>query len=165
MPPFYEDYIWEVENVDILKALEAYDVIMEDDALQKCNMLQDAVYEEGKWTIKEIFQHIIDNERIFSYRALRFARLDKNVLPGYDQNLYIPQMRTDRKSVNTLAIEFNLLRRANIMLFKEFPNVLLKRTGFIDKVEISVLAIGFAMVGHQKHHANVIKERYFPLLD
>ncbi len=165
LPEFYDRYILQVEDIEILKALENYDSIIDDEGLQKCNMLQDEVYEDGKWTIKEIFQHIIDTERIMAYRALRIARYDKTPLAGFDENEYGKEMRMQHKSINTLAIEFNLLRRANTMMFKEFKNVILKRKGIASSTEISVLALGFMIVGHQKHHISVIKEKYFALLD
>ncbi|MEZ5008416.1 MAG: DinB family protein [Chitinophagales bacterium] len=165
IPPFYDTYINQVEDIDILRALENYDSIIDDEGLQKCNMLQDEVYEEGKWTVRDIFQHIIDTERIMAYRALRFARYDQTVLPGFDENHYAEFMRSENKSINTLAIEFNLLRRSNTLMFKEFQNVVLKRKGFVDKTQISVLALGFVIVGHQKHHIGVIKDKYFPLID
>lgn len=165
LPPFYDTYINQVEDIDILRALENYDALMDDESLQKCKMLGDAVYQEGKWTTRDIFQHIIDTERIMSYRALRFARNDKTVLAGFDENHYGDEMQSKHKSVNTLAIEFNLLRRANTMMFKEFKHEILRRKGFVNQTEISVLALGFVLVGHQKHHTRVIKEKYFPLLD
>ena len=165
LPAFYDRYIEQVEDIEILKALENYDEIIDDEGLKNCQMLQDSTYDEGKWTIKEIFQHIIDTERIMAYRALCFARNDKNILAGFSEIEYAKEMRTEKKSIATLAIEFGLLRRANTHLFKEFPNVILKREGLIDKTSISVVSLGFVMVGHQKHHIRVLRERYFPLLD
>ncbi len=165
LSPFYDRYIEQVEDIEILKALENYDQIIDDEGLKNCQMLKGMTYAEDKWKVKELFQHIIDTERIMAYRALRFARNDKQVLPGFDENNYALEMRTEKKSVATLAIEFGLLRRANTLMFKEFPNVILKRRGIIDQTEISVLALGFVMVGHQKHHIKILKEKYFPLLD
>ena len=117
-------------------------------------------YAVGKWTIKEIIQHVIDTERIFAYRALRISRNDQTPLPGFDENNYINNTEANRRSIQDLLTEFSAVRHSNIYLFKSFSSEQLERTGIASNSGISVRAIGFVMIGHQKHHQNVFEERY-----
>lgn len=117
-------------------------------------------YEEGKWTIKEILQHLIDSERIFAYRALRIAREDKTNIPGYEHNDYVPVSRANNRNYLDLIEEFKVLRASNICLFESFDEQMLLNIGTANNDSISVRAIGFIMVGHYNHHLNVIKKRY-----
>lgn len=117
-------------------------------------------YAEGKWTPKEILQHITDTERIFSYRALRISRNDFTELPGFDENAYVPPSMANKKSMNQLLDEFASLKRANITLFKGFTDTMLLRKGKASGGPISVRAIPFILMGHEAHHIQVIKERY-----
>ncbi|CAM4011424.1 DinB family protein [Flavobacterium weaverense] len=117
-------------------------------------------YAEGKWTIKEIIQHIIDTERIFAYRALRISRNDKTPLPGFDENEYIINTAANNRGLQDLLTEFSAVRHSNIFLFKSLSVEQLERTGIASNAGVSVRAIGFIMIGHQKHHQKVFEERY-----
>jgi hypothetical protein len=117
-------------------------------------------YEPGKWSIKEIFMHLIDSERIIGYRALRFARNDKNELLGYDQDEYAKYSKANERSIEDLLEDFTAARRANIVLFKSFDDEMLSRTGVANKKEVSVLLLGFLVCGHAMHHLKIIRERY-----
>ena len=117
-------------------------------------------YAEGKWTIKEIIQHVIDTERIFAYRALRISRNDQTPLPGFDENNYINNTEADKRGLQDLLTELSAVRHSNIFLFKSFSEQQLQRTGIASNAGISVRAIGFIMIGHQKHHQKVFEERY-----
>ncbi|WP_188050916.1 DinB family protein [Flavobacterium sp. GP15] len=117
-------------------------------------------YAEGKWTIKEIIQHVIDTERIFAYRALRISRNDQTPLPGFDENNYVNNTQANTRSIQDLLTELSAVRHSNIYLFKSFSNEQLERTGIASNAGISVRAIGFIMIGHQKHHQRVFEERY-----
>lgn len=117
-------------------------------------------YAPGKWTIKEILNHLTDAERIFSYRALRFARKDTTELPGFDEALYVPNSGSKERTIRSLTEEFSAVRRATIELFKNFNEEHFRRDGIASKSRISVLAIGYVILGHEIHHRNVIKERY-----
>ena len=117
-------------------------------------------YAEGKWTIKEIIQHIIDTERIFAYRALRISRNDKTPLPGFDENEYINNTAANNRGLQDLLTEFSAVRHSNIFLFKSLSVEQLERTGIASNAGVSVRAIGFIMIGHQKHHQKVFEERY-----
>jgi uncharacterized damage-inducible protein DinB len=164
MPTYFERYINFVPESDILEALHTYDI---EYLLQEKSTLKQIghqVYAPGKWTIRDIFQHIIDTERIFSYRALRIARNDKTVLPGFDENLFASNAHGSSRKLDELLEEFDVVRKSTIALFHSFSDEDLQREGFIFQSDISVLAIGFTITGHVIHHMNVIKERYYPLI-
>ncbi len=109
-------------------------------------------YAEGKWTIKEIIQHIIDTERIFSYRALRISRNDQTPLPGFDQNDFANNTAANTRNLQELLTEMSAVRHTTLMLFKSFSAEQLKRIGTASDNPISVRAIGFIIIGHQKSH-------------
>lgn len=117
-------------------------------------------YAEGKWTIKDIIQHLIDAERIFAYRALRFSRGDETALPGFDENTYADNAHGSNRSINDLLTEMSALRHANIMMFKSFTTDDLMRKGTASGYTVSVRAFGFLIIGHQNHHMKIFKERY-----
>jgi len=120
----------------------------------------DYSYAKGKWTIKDIIQHLIDSERIFSYRALRFARNDNTELPGFDENLYASTANGSERKLQEMLTELALVRQSTIMLFRSFsPDDLLK-AGIASGNNVSVRALGFIIIGHQNHHIKVFKERY-----
>jgi len=117
-------------------------------------------YAEGKWTIKDIVQHLIDAERIFAYRALRIARKDKTPLPGFEENEYVETAFANKREMNDLIEEFITVREATISLFKTFTEEQLLQMGTASEKPVSVRGIGFITLGHQKHHEKIIKERY-----
>ena len=117
-------------------------------------------YAEGKWTIKDIIQHLIDAERIFGYRALRFARNDKTGLPGFDENDYVNEAMAAKRSIQDLLTELAVVRQATLSLFKSFSNEELVRIGTASNNTMSVRALGFTIIGHQNHHERIFKERY-----
>ena len=117
-------------------------------------------YAEGKWTIKDIIQHLIDSERIFAYRALRFARNDKTELPGFEENDYVDEAKANKRSIQQLLTELALVRQATLSLFQSFSEEELLRIGVASHNPISVRALGFVIIGHQNHHQRVFEERY-----
>lgn len=117
-------------------------------------------YAEGKWTIKEIIQHIIDTERILAYRALRISRNDSTPLPGFDENSYAANTPANTRSLQDLLTELSAVRHSNLLLFKSFSEEQLLSKGIASDQPISVRAIGFMIIGHQKHHQNVFLEKY-----
>ena len=164
MPPFFDRYINLVEDIDIFEGFAKYTpehVFAETD---KLIALGDRVYAEGKWTIKDILQHVIDNERIMSYRALRFSRNDKTQLPGYDEAILAAHTVAGNRTIDDLIDEFRELRRSTITLFKNMDKTMLTRIGNANQTEITALALGFVILGHPVHHMNVVRDRYFPLL-
>ena len=117
-------------------------------------------YAEGKWTIKELLQHLTDTERIMCYRALRFSRNDKADLPGFEENWYVENSNGNERKIQDLLNEFALVRKSTIALFKSFTTKMLSTIGTIDGNNMSVRALGFIVTGHQLHHLKVINERY-----
>ncbi|MCR4029291.1 MULTISPECIES: DinB family protein [Flavobacterium] len=117
-------------------------------------------YAEGKWTIKEIIQHVIDTERIFAYRALRFSRNDKTPLPGFEESDYADNTDANSRSIQDLLTEFSAVRHSNLLFYKSLSDEQLKRIGTAAGNQISVRALGFVIIGHQKHHQKVFEERY-----
>lgn len=165
LPQFFDRYINLVEDIDIVEALEKYATI--ETLLDRTTLLrlEDKVYAPGKWTSKEMIQHLTDNERIQAYRALRIGRNDQTPLPGYNENIFAAHNNSKARDLNELLDEFAVTRKSNIYLFKNLPDEAQKRTGICNNVTISALALGFVLVGHQLHHINIIKERYLPLID
>jgi uncharacterized damage-inducible protein DinB len=117
-------------------------------------------YAAGKWTIKEILAHIIDDERIYSYRALRFARNDTTELPGFDQDDYALESGANSRSIEDLLHEFATVRTATVSLFDSFDSESLTRSGIASGNIMSVRAAAYHIAGHELRHINIIKERY-----
>jgi len=121
---------------------------------------QEYSYEEGKWTIKELVQHLIDSERVFAYRALRFARNDNHVLAGFEQDDYVAVFDANARDFNDLLLELELTRKSTILLFKSFGETELNRVGNASGNNMSVRALGYIVSGHLLHHFNVMNDRY-----
>lgn len=117
-------------------------------------------YAPGKWSIKEVVQHVNDAERIFAYRALRFARNDATALPGFEENDYAPASEADRRALRDLWEEHQTIRRSTIQLFNSFTTPMLERKGTAGDNLISVQSLGWVIAGHAEHHWNIINERY-----
>jgi len=117
-------------------------------------------YAEGKWTIKDIIQHLIDAERIFAYRALRFSRNDQTALASFDENVYVIEAHANQRSIQDLLTELAVVRQATLSLFKTFSKEELLRSGIASNNPMSVRALGFVIIGHQNHHQRVFEERY-----
>ena len=157
---FFATYIKAVENVNLIEELEisVHDFVR---FVQNISMDKfDYRYAEGKWTIKEIIQHLIDAERIFGYRALRISRNDKTPLPGFEENDYVKNTDAKLRSIQDLLTEMAVVRQSTLSLFKSFSQEQLSRMGVASNNEISVRAIGFIIIGHQKHHQPIFQERY-----
>jgi hypothetical protein len=119
-----------------------------------------SAYAMGKWTIAEVILHIIDAERVFQYRALRFLRNDKTPLPGFDQDFYVKNSDASTRSRKSLISEFMAVREASITLFLNLDNEALTRSGVASNIEWTVAALGFVICGHQKHHQQIMSQRY-----
>ena len=117
-------------------------------------------YAPGKWTLKEMLQHLIDAERIFSYRAVCFARKELQTLPGFDENEYAENSLANNRSWDNLVEEFWAVRRSCILLFESFTAEMLSNTGKAGNNELSAEQLGFIIVGHVNHHCKIIRERY-----
>ena len=121
-------------------------------------------YADGKWSIKEMVVHIIDTERIMVYRALRFARGDKQELPGFDQDIYVEGSEADKRKSEDILNEYLANRMSTLSLFRTLSNESLDRSGsFSSQSPMCVRDIGKLVSGHEIHHLDILKERYYNL--
>ncbi len=158
--PYYGAYIDKAESTNILEAL----LLGKQNFIDFVNAIPNKKwiysYGKGKWTIAEVLQHIIDTERIFAYRALRFARKDKNALMGFDQDEYVPNSNANNYSKSELIADFEAVRNSSTALFKSFTEDMLIQIGVASGSPMSTRAVGYILSGHQKHHLDVINARY-----
>lgn len=160
IPSFYHNYVNLVKNENLNEAFNEHVVELISMLSPLSAEKWDYRYAEKKWSVKELVQHIIDAERIFNYRALCFARGDKSELPGFDENLYADNSHADKRKKQDFIDELAVVQRSSMFLFTSFSEEQLQAEGIANKNSISVLAIGYITVGHAKHHANILKERY-----
>ena len=157
---FYAGYIAALPPGDILEILER-----QKDQLRRlaANVAADQEtfrYAPGKWSLREVVGHLIDAERVFSYRALRFSRGDETPLAGFDENFYVAHARFDDRTLQSLIDELILLRSANVLLFRELAPEDLARVGVANTYPVSVRALAFILAGHLHHHLGILRERY-----
>jgi len=158
--PYYSRYIDRVPDGDILDYLQRQ---MEDGAAFLRSIptpLHEHRYAEGKWSIKEVVGHLADTERIFAYRALRFARNDRTPLPGFDENTYVPAGNFDARELGSLVNEWVHVRQATLALLRGLDGDAPLRRGPANDQEITVRALAWIMAGHVDHHAAILRERY-----
>jgi len=117
-------------------------------------------YAEGKWTIREILVHIIDDERIYGYRALRFARNDKTELPGFEQDEYAVYSNANNRTIESILEEYESVRRSTISLFRNLPDEAFLRSGTANNNPVTVRALIYHIAGHELHHMNIIRRNY-----
>jgi hypothetical protein len=160
VPEFYHGYINSVKENDLMPGLKSSTTNLFELLSSIPPEKHDYRYADGKWTIKEVVQHMIDGERVFTYRALRFARKDDTPLPGFDENLFAQTARADKRSWNDLVEEFAALRKSSEAMFASFDDEQLEQQGIASESPTYVLGIGFIVAGHVNHHCRVIKERY-----
>lgn len=157
---FYHRYINLVKEDDLVTALKKQSDSFPGFLASIPAAKREYRYAEGKWTVKEMLQHIIDTERIFAYRGLCIARKEQASLPGFDENEYADNSKAGSRSWDDLVEEFKVTRRSNEILFSSFDNEQLETNGTANGNPVYVLSIGFMLVGHIEHHVNVLKERY-----
>lgn len=160
IPHAYKNYVKQVDESDVLQALRISGHRTQELVHAIKPERADFAYAPGKWTIRELLCHMIDAERIFTYRALRFSRNDKTPLEGFDENTYAPQANASARSLKKIADEMGHLRTSTIDLFESFNEEMLIRKGSANKNEISLVALGFIIAGHEMHHCKVLAERY-----
>ena len=158
--PYYAKYIALVPQALPVLALEAQLAEMLPFLRGLREELGDHRYAPGKWSVKQVLQHVIDSERVFAYRALRAGRGDRTPLPGFDENDYADHADVSRRTIQSLADELELLRRANLALFSAMSEEELRRRTVANGHEISTRALAFILAGHARHHATLLRERY-----
>ncbi len=158
--PFYASYILLVPEGDVIATLTR----QLEDVLTLLGGISDAEaetrYAPGKWSIKEVIGHITDTERIFAYRALRFARADRTPLPGYEQDDYVRHANFDALPINDIAAGFEHVRRATLSLLRSFDDGAWRRVGVANDKEVSVRALAYIIAGHVTHHTQIIRAKY-----
>ena len=157
--PYHAPYVARVGEHDPLAALAA-----ESEALGSLAGLSEADaayrYAAGKWSIREVIGHLADAERIISYRALRVARGDQTPLASFDENAYMPAAGFERRSLTSVAAEFHAVRAATVSLFRGLPEEAYARSGTASGHPITVRGQLFVILGHERHHAAILRERY-----
>ncbi len=165
MPDYFDRYINITDDVTYLEALEISLRELEDAPLEKWKALGEKVYATGKWTIKDILQHYIDTERVFSYRITAIARGDKQQMTPYDEEIFAKNALANRRSLDELYEELLLIRKGTIAMFKSFTPEMLHQSGNgFNGMKYCPLSLGFMLAGHQRWHFRVLEEKYYPLL-
>lgn len=159
-PPYFSNYIDKVSEDNLADAFKNQQALVDDFFDTISEEKSNYAYAPGKWTLKEMLQHIIDGERIFAYRALSIARKEKQSLPGFDENEYAANSNANSRNWKGLIEEFKLVRKTTELLLKDFSEDVLNQSGISNNHAVTVNAIGFITVGHLYHHVVVIKERY-----
>jgi len=164
IPHFYKNYVKLIEASDVSVALrlsgyrmlETIHGIPEKDA--------DFAYGPDKWTIRELLCHVIDAERIFAYRALRFARQDRTPLAPFNENAYAPLANASNRSLRKIGDELQHLRTSTLDLFESFTPDMMNAKGIVGENELAVAALGYIIAGHETHHRKILVERYLTAL-
>jgi uncharacterized damage-inducible protein DinB len=158
---FYRKYVSRVPDGDIVE-------ILREQIHVTCALIEKAgeekagyAYAPGKWTVREVIGHLADAERIFAYRALRFARGDETNLAGFDETAYVPTGRFDDRSLASMLEEFRAVRAATIALYAGLPPEAWSRSGPANNNIVSVRALVWITAGHERHHRALLEERYF----
>nr|MBC7612841.1 DinB family protein [Pseudopedobacter sp.] len=160
--PFYEGYIQlaSAGNQPILKRLKSQLNAIDDFLADIPAKKYDYAYADGKWTVKQVISHLIDTERVMTYRAMRIARNDQTDLPGYDQDLIVANTDIDKYSYEDLVDELVMLRQANLFFFKCLTDDDMRKKGTANGNVVSAGALLFIIYGHIEHHFNILKEKY-----
>jgi len=158
--PYYDKYIGLIGDDDIIEVLEEQGNKSEKFLKTFTEEQGDYSYTHGKWTAKEVLGHVIDTERIMAYRALAFARNERQSLPGFEQDDYVAESNFNKRSLAGMINELRTLRESNINLFKSFDEEILNRRGTASGSEVTVLALIYIIAGHEKHHMKILKKRY-----
>jgi hypothetical protein len=160
VPEYFRQYLNQIEEADLLLALRAESIRLRD-LLREFNEERAGFrYADGKWSVREILGHILDSERVFCYRALCIARGERVSLPGFDENAYVAQSRSDGRSLASLVEELENVRAATANLFVSLDGDVLDRTGTANGQPTTPRILGFIIAGHAAHHRRVLKERY-----
>jgi uncharacterized damage-inducible protein DinB len=158
---FYKTYIDMIpDNLELIegykRGLKLYEEFFQDLSVDKLYYK----YAEGKWTVAEVMQHVIDTERIFMYRCFRFARHDNTPLAGFDQDIYIKPSGANNKTLDSLLEEYLITRQNSIVILKSLSEHDLSFMGNTDGKAMSARAAAFAVLGHELWHLKILKERY-----
>lgn len=157
---YFARYVDRVPEGDII-------AILEDQMVATAGLLAGLTEAQGehryapdKWTLKEVVSHVADGERVFCYRALRFARGDSTPLPGFDQDAWVPEAGCARRTLVDIAEELRSVRAATLTFVRSLDDTMAVRGGVASGGPMTVRALAYIMAGHELHHLNVLRERY-----
>jgi DinB superfamily len=157
---FYAGYVARVPETDPLPALEAQpgelltiaDRIAPDDELYR--------YAPGKWSVRQVFGHLTDTERVMGYRAFCIARGEVKALPGFNEKDYVTNAGSDERPVKELAHEFAAVRQANLWIIRRWTEEHWGRLGNANGHPVTARAIAYIMAGHVRHHVAALRDQY-----
>lgn len=159
-PSYFENYIYYVTQPTLSAAFEnSWQEILKTFSGLAPEM-EDYAYEQGKWTVKQMLIHMIDTERVFAYRALRFGRNDPQMVSSFEENLYVANVDVSKRTLADLLEEYAHVRKASVFLFNNFSENALLFKGKTAAGEVTVLALGYIICGHALHHVHIFKELY-----
>lgn len=159
-PAYFQKYIDLVPEEDLTAAFQKQYAVITSFLSDITEDQSNHTYAPGKWTIKELMQHITDTERIFAYRSLCFARNEKASLPGFDENEYAAASNAENRTWKNIVEEFLLVRKSTEILFNSFTDAALQNEGVANNNNVTAMSMGFTSIGHVYHHINVLKEKY-----
>jgi hypothetical protein len=158
--PFYAGYVSLVPEADVLGVLEAQAADVRRQTRAFIPKREQFRYADGKWSVREVFGHVTDAERVFGFRAFCFSRGDENALPGFEQNDYVARSDFDRCALADLVEEFARIREVNLMTFRRLDDNAWRRMGMASGKPVSVRALAYVMAGHVRHHLQILRTRY-----
>jgi hypothetical protein len=157
--PYYETYVSKVPEADVLPVLRS-EIENTLAFLRGVPAAEETrLHAPYTWTFRQVLGHLIDAERIFAYRAVRFARGDTTPLPGFDEGPYVFVGEFDRLPLAEWAAEFEAVRRTTVMLFEHLPASAWERRGVASDAEMSVRALAYCIAGHERHHVGILRKR------
>ena len=159
-PAYFKQYIDQVKEDELALAFKNQQADINDFFDSIPEEKTTSGYAPGKWTLKELLQHIIDTERIFNYRSLAFARNETASLPGFDENDYAANSNANERSWKSLCEELKVVRKSTEILYNSFSDEALQSSGLANNKPTTVLALGFITLGHFNHHKKVVEEKY-----
>lgn len=160
VPLFYQGYVKHVMHLPLEEALAASHHQLRNLFEDRNETMASYRYAPNKWSIGELLCHLLDAERIFCYRALRFARNDATELSSFDENLYAPESNAENRTLDSLLHEAWNVRQSTLDLFKSFAPHMMQRSGKVNGNVLSVITLGYCIAGHETHHRMILKERY-----
>lgn len=162
-PPYFGRYISQANSESLSEAIQMYSAFLIDFYTALPEEKASFSYAPGKWSLKELLQHVIDTERVMAYRLLRFARKDKTPLASFDENLFAENSLANNRSFASIKEEFVAVRKSTDLLIQSLSEVQLKEEGIASNLPITANSIGYIIYGHMLHHKMVIEERYLAI--
>lgn len=159
-PPYFQKYIETLPFTDLIEALEKTSTELENFYAAIIPEKHDYAYDQNKWTIKQVLQHCIDCERVFTYRAMRSSRLDDTLLPGFSEDDYALNDNCHNLTLEAIIEDFKLVRASTIQFYKNSDAQKLAFMVQANKWQTNALQMGWMTCGHYMHHAKVVEERY-----